>query len=192
MQRLRVGPLDLAAAIVVLVVLFLPPRAMTVESAYARVAPEDRASLADRLARAQAAISRDPADGAAAQEMVELLLAQGVGQHDQALRVAGEAARHEGSPTRWRALLAMSWAHAERFEIQAAHDVAAQALTACQATPSACPVHERARIQFFLDELAAGVEAIARGFDPRSDPAGFRRELSRAHPTTTFRTIRGR
>lgn len=70
--------------------------------------------------------------------------------------------------------------------------VAGDALAACQATPATCPDHERARITFFRDELAAGLEAMAKGADPRSDPAGFRRELSKSHPTSTFRTIRAR
>jgi hypothetical protein len=191
-SRLRIGPLDIVAAVVVLAVLFLPEREFRIESAYARVADDQRAELLNRLATAQAAVSRAPGDGVAVQAMVDLLVARGVGQHDQALRIAGEAARDEASPTRWRSLLALSWVHAERVDIPAAHEVAARALAACQASPVTCPDHERARITFYLEELAAGVQAIQRGADPRRDPLGFSTEVSKIHPTTTYRTIRGR
>lgn len=189
-MKLRVGPLDIAAVAVVLVVLFLPPRGLTVDSAYARVPDGERARVELGIAAAQARLLRDPADGAAAQDLAEILNDRSVGQPDQARRVAGEAASHVASPTRWRALLALSWAHAERLEIRLAKDVADQALAACEASPASCPTHERSRVEFYRDELAAGVDAIARGIDPRTDPAGFRRELLRAHPTSTFRPVR--
>jgi hypothetical protein len=190
--RIRIGALDLAAVAVVMAVLFIPPRALRIESAYAGVAPESRQELELRLARAQAALSREPGDGAAAQELAEILISPAVKQHDQARRVAGEAASHEGSPTRWRALLALSWTLADRFEIAASLEAAEQAIAACGLTPATCPAHERARIEVYRNELIAGVEAIGRGADPRHDPAGFRRELSKAHPTSTFRAARTR
>jgi hypothetical protein len=191
-RRPRVGPLDVAAVVLVLVVLLLPDRDVEVESAYARLAPDARADLTAQLAAAQGALGRDPADGRAAQDLVELLLVREVAQHDEALRIAGQAAERVGSPTRWRALQALSWAHAERFELEPALATAELALSSCDEHRPACPVHERARLEVWRDELHAGVEAVRGGADPRADPAGFRRDLSRTHPISTFRSVRSR
>ncbi|HLU65623.1 MAG TPA: hypothetical protein VKZ63_05080 [Kofleriaceae bacterium] len=188
MRRLGIGLLDVSAAVLVLIVLVMPGRDLHVATAYRQVEPEDLASLTAEVAEAQARLVADPADGAAAEKLAMLLARRPVNQHDQALRLAGAAAARESSPTRWRALWAVSLAHADLLEIEDAHRQAALALEACRAAPAACPAHEEQRLALYTDRLAAGVEAIARGADPRVDPERFRQELSRIHPTATYRS----
>ena len=103
-------------------------------------------------------------------------------QSDWALRVAGEGTRHTDSPTLWRSYLALSSAHADRFEIREAHRHAEKAFEVCDAPGADCPAHERVRLLMFLRELDAGIEAIRRGIDPRSDPRAFRDAVNKAYP----------
>ncbi len=43
------------------------------------------------------------------------------------------------------------------------------------------------RLRLYVEELVAGMQAIARGVDPRVEPDRFRREMGEIHPTTTYR-----
>lgn len=182
------GLFDIGAAVLVLIVLVMPGRDLHVGTGYRYVDAGAMPALLDDVAEAQAALLRDPADGGAAERLAQILASRPVNQHDQALRLAGWSASHAGSPTRWRALLALSSAHADRIEIAEAHRFAGEALAACDAAPpAACPAHEKVRLRVYGEELAAGMAAIARGVDPRVEPERFRREMGEVHPTTTYR-----
>src|SRR5687768_17370511 len=105
--------LDLTVAIVVLVALALPPRSLSAREAYQA---DDEQRL--RLALAQARSLAAPADGDAAAELTRRLVE--VGQLDWAVEAAAVAAGQEATPSRWRALMATSIAHAERLEVNQA------------------------------------------------------------------------
>lgn len=187
MRRLRPGLIDICAAVLVLFVLILPDRDLNVATAYRHVEPEQLDQVISSLARAQARTVTHPADGAAAEELAELLSTREVRQHDQALRVAGQAAKHEDSPTRWRALSAISLVHAARIEIPEAYEYGVEAIEACEARTSDCAAHERTRLDLYVEQLRAGLEAIRGGTNPQHDPDAFREQIGRVHPTTTFR-----
>ncbi len=192
MARIRVGLFDIGAAVLVAIVLVMPGRALHVGTGYRYVEPADLPALLDEVARNQASLLADPGDGAAAERLVQLLASRPVNQHDQAFRLAGQVASRADSPTRWRAVLALSSAHADRIEIAEAHELAVKAEAACDAAPrGACPEHEKVRLRLYTEELAAGLQAIARGIDPRVDPEQFRREVGLIHPTSTYRPRQG-
>ncbi len=168
----RIGILDIAAAIVLLVVLFIPGRAAKVDRAYEAQDQELR-----EIALHQARLAADPSDAESAVKLAELLTT--VGQTDWAVQVAGEASQHSADSA-WRALLAISIAHAERIEVGPAHEYARQALEACEALgigPALCPASEHARLSVYHDQLEAGVRS---GIDPRIDPNGFQKAVLRA------------
>lgn len=188
MRRIRVGLFDVGAAVLVVIVLVMPGRDLHVGTGYRWVEAAALPAVLSDVARAQADLQQSPSDGAAAERLAQILASRPVNQHDQALRLAGQIANHTGSPTRWRALLALSSAHADRIDIAEAHRFAAQALDACSAAPAgACPEHEKVRLRLYEEELATGLQAIARGIDPRVEPDRFRREVGAIHPTTTYR-----
>lgn len=188
MRRIRVGLFDIGAAVFVVTVLVMPDRALHVGTGYRYVEASALPTVLSDVAQAQADLQRDPRDGAAAERLAQILASRPVNQHDQALRLAGQLANHTDSPTRWRALLALSSAHADRIDIPEAHRFAAQALEACDAAPAgACPEHEKVRLRLYVEELVAGMQAIARGVNPRVEPDRFRREMGEIHPTTTYR-----
>ncbi|HTE51488.1 MAG TPA: hypothetical protein VK698_11630 [Kofleriaceae bacterium] len=192
MRRLRVGLFDIGAAVLVVIVLVMPGRALHVGSGYRYVEAAELPALLDDVARNQAALLAAPGDGAAAERLAQILASRPANQHDQAFRLAGQAAARADSPTRWRALLALSSAHADRIDIPEADRFAREAQAACDAAPpAACPEHEKVRLRLYGEELAAGMQAIARGIDPRVEPEQFRREMSQIHPTTTYRPRSG-
>lgn len=192
MRRIHVGLFDVGAAVLVLIVLVMPGRELHIGTGYRHVEAGQLPGVLRDVAQAQAELEQTPTDGAAAERLAQILASRPVNQHDQALRLAGAAASHAGSPTRWRALLALSSAHADRIEIAEAHRFAAEAQSACAAAPPlACPPHEAVRLRLYTEQLAAGLEAIARGIDPRVEPDKFRREIGEIHPTTTYRVRPG-
>jgi hypothetical protein len=168
--RFRIGILDITAALVVLVVMLLPARSVTVRPAYG-----DDAERVREIELAQARLAADPGDGEAAYALVKHLLESG--HTDWALRVAGNASGLDGGRGSWRALLAISAAHAQRIEIEDAARFAQRALEACQATEHDCPSYEEVRLQLYKQQLEAGLGAIERGVDPRRQPAEFREAL---------------
>lgn len=190
MRRFRVGLLDVCAAVLVLIVLVMPGRDLHVGTGYRHVEAAALPTVLADVAQAQADVLVAPGDGGAAERLAQILGTRPVDQHDQALRVAGEAAGRAGSPTRWRALLAASSAHADRIELKPAHRLALEALAACEAPDAACPAHEVVRLRLYAEQLDVGVQAMAAGADPRVEPERFRREMGRIHPTTTYR-VRG-
>jgi hypothetical protein len=168
--RFRIGILDITAALIVLVVMVLPARSVTVQPVYG-----DDPELVREIELAQARLAVDADDGEAAYTLVRHLLE--AGQTDWALRVAGNATRLDGQRGSWRALLAISAAHAHRVEIVDAARFARLALEACQATEHDCPSYEEVRLHLYNQQLEAGVRAIERGVDPRHQPAEFREAL---------------
>lgn len=186
------GLFDVGAAVLVLIVIVMPGRDLHVASGYRYVPAEELPALTVEVAQAQAEELANPTDGAAAARLAELIGMRPVNQHDQALRLAGAAARRATPATRWRALLAVSSTHADRVDIKEALDFAEQALAACNAPEAACPDHEKVRLRLYVEQLQAGMQAIAQGTDPRLEPDKFRREVSKIHPTTTYRVRSGR
>jgi hypothetical protein len=176
-MRFRVGILDLCVAIVVLVVILLPERSVTVGHAY-----EPEPGRLRDIALEQARLAMEPGSDQAADRLARLLTE--AGQTDWAVQVAGAAAKHSGRMS-WRALLAVSTAHAERIEVGDAHRYAKLALDACLAAgPELCPVHERVRISLYFDQLDAGLQS---GIDPRVDPAGYQRAVLAAMRIVRYR-----
>ena len=168
----RIGVLDIAAAIVLLVVLIIPGRASQIDRAYQAEGEQLR-----EIALHQARLAADPGDAESAAKLAELLTA--TGQTDWAVQVAGEASQHSATSA-WRALLAISTAHAERIEVLPAHEYARRALEACEALgigPDRCPAPEHARLSVYHDQLEAGVRS---GINPRTDPQGFQEAILRA------------
>lgn len=161
-----VSLIDLIVLAVVGVVLFLPPRAVTAESAD-RLDPDTRLQLSFAEARA---IVR-PDDGAVVADTARLLGT--ARQYDWAAQAAMVGAeRAKGSPTRWRALLAASIAHTDRLDVKQALEYANRSLTACaEAGDVACPSWEEVRIDLYQRHLDAGVKS---GIDPRKNPRAFR------------------
>jgi hypothetical protein len=187
MRLRRPGPIDVAAAVVVLFAVFFPAQGMSVESAYVRYTEPDE--VPDRLAeiaRAQAELAARPS-GVAADELSRIL--EQLGQHDMALRVAGEAVSRGGSDV-WRAHLAISSAHAERIEIEPAHEHGARALEACRRDGAGCPPHDEVRLRLYVEQLHAGLQALQAGIDPRLAPHEFRQKIQEIHPTATGRRVR--
>jgi tetratricopeptide (TPR) repeat protein len=175
-----VSLVDIVVVVVGAVAIFLPARPLEGVAA-ARSTDDDQFALAAAEARARLA----PDDGGAAADLSRRLMA--AGQLDLAVEAPQLAAAKTGSPSRWRALLATSWAYAERLEVKDADEWAQRALAACQA--SACPSWEEVRIDLYVRHLDAGLRS---GIDPKVDPDGFRRAgesaLRTVHLTTNPQT----
>lgn len=172
----RVGILDLTAAIIVLVVIALPQRSPNVADAYD--ANDDKLRA---IALYQARLAADRGDAEAADKLAKLLTE--TGQTDWAVQVASEAAKHTDDLS-WRALLAVSSAHAERIEVIEAHRFAKLALEACIRAGDACPSFQKTRMSVYYDQLDAGMKS---GIDPRLNPAGYQRAVLGALRVIRFR-----
>lgn len=182
----RLGLVDVCAILVLLVVLFMPGKGMSIIGAYDHRAKGDKSrdveyelAVASQL---QTQLFADPGNGAIAEQYAAIM--SDMGRHDMALRIAGAAAEVE-SPSSWRSLGAVSSAYADRIDIPNSLAWAEKAMTACEgAGAEFCPAHEKVRLRLYLEQLRLGVKVLETGADPKFDPNGFRRELSRAHPTT--------
>lgn len=159
----RVSVLDLTVAVVVLVAIFLPDRGLHVVRAY-----EAESDTNHEIALYQSALAVEPHDGEAAARLSQLFI--DVKQSDWAIQVAAAAVDDKRGDA-WRALLAVSMAHAERVEVAQAHEFAERALSECRRSGREhCPVHEEARLAVYFDQLEAGAKS---GIDPRVDPRGY-------------------
>jgi hypothetical protein len=161
-----VSLIDLVVLVVVGVVLFLPPREVTV-GPVDRLDPDTRLALS--FAEARAVLRPD--DGAAVAEVARRL--GDARQLDWAAHEAMVGAeRLRGSPTQWRALLAASIANTDLLEVKLALEYANRTLTACaEAGDVACPSWEEVRVELYQRHLDAGVKS---GIDPRKNPRAFR------------------
>jgi hypothetical protein len=157
---------DLVVLVVVAVVLFLPAREV-IATPVAKLDPETRVALAFAEARARA----HPDDGKAVADVARRL--GDAGEYDWAVQAAVVGAdRAQTSPTRWRALLAASIAHADRLEVKEALELANHTLGECnEVGEGACPSYEEVRVEIYQRHLDAGVKS---GIDPKKDPKGFR------------------
>jgi len=157
---------DVVVGIVVAVALFLPPRVLMAQ-------PVDKLDAESRtaLAFAEARVAAHPDDGAAVYDLVRRL--GDAKQSDWGVQAAAvAAARSEGSPTRWRAMLATSVAHADRFEAKEALEYATASLAECaRAGEVTCPSWEQVRVELYQRHLDAGVRS---GIDAKKNPVGFR------------------
>src|SRR5262245_11279260 len=176
--RVRVGITDIIAVVVVLlvVVLELIGRNRPVHHLYIVDEPGGGVrvhdvALASDIGRLEAHLAVHPEDGDAVEQLAYRL--SKAGQTDWALREVGAiAASPEPRPERWKALLALSGIHAERIDIPHAYEQAQAAFTECDAernraaergtmaNQSACPDYERVRLQVYVAELEAGLDAI--------------------------------
>lgn len=182
----RLGLVDVCAILVLLVVLFMPGQGMSITGAYDHRAKGDKARDVELellvAGRLQSQLYADPGNGAIAEEYAAIM--SDLGRHDMALRI-GMAAAEVESPTKWRSLGAVSSAYADRIDIPNSLAWAEKALSACDAAgDAACPAHEKVRLRLYVEQLRLGVKVLESGADPKFDPDGFRRELTRAHPTT--------
>lgn len=178
--------LDVSAFVVLLVILFMPPPGMDAIGAYDHRAKGDKArDVEHELAVAselQVKLLADPSNGIIAEQFAAQM--RDLGRFDMAFRIGGSSAAHK-SLTQWRALAAVSDAYAESRDISQCFAWADKALEACRAAgDQACPAHEEVRLRLHVEQLRIGVGLKDKGFDPKFDPDGFRRELSKGHPTT--------
>lgn len=168
----RFGVLDIAAAAAFALVALLPSPARPIRG----LVSKDLASLAPRIAEAQADMARDPRDADAAARLADLLVR--VRQTDWAVRVAARAAATP-SPERWRAMVAVSAAHADRLEIPLAYEWARKALVACEEKDTDCPEFERGRLAMYERALEAAYQS---GVDPKINPKGMNEAVEKAVP----------
>lgn len=169
---MRIGVLDLTAAVVLFVALVLPAPARPVRPLYGR----EESALALKLAEAQAEVARSPGDALAAARLADLLV--DVHQSDWAIRVAAIAA-HLESPDAWRAAVAASAAHMERREVGPALEWADRAVAACDRPGARCPDYERARLETYVTALQAVHDS---GVDPKKNARGVFDAVERAVP----------
>jgi hypothetical protein len=171
--RVRIGFLDLSAAILLGLALVIPSPARAVRALYFK----PQAALATQIAEAQAALSRDPKDGVAAASLADLLVA--AHQTDWAIRT-GAVAADSGSPTAWRAAVSVSAAYMDRRDIGPAYEWAARALTACEAAPAdACGDDDRGRVEMYARALRAVRDS---GVDVKKSSKGIIEAVDRAVP----------
>ena len=159
--------LDLTVAIVVLVVLILPPRATEALAANQGTDDELRS-----LAIAEADAVAHPLDGDATAEWTRRL--GDVGNRDWEITAAITAANAQlKSPTRWHSLLAVSVGYADLLAPGPALEWGNRALAACAEVGTiACPTWEQVRMDLYARHLDAGVKS---GIDPRVDLTGYRK-----------------
>ena len=178
--RWRLGLLDICAILILLVVLFMPPRGVSIVGAFDH---RNGGKVSTELARAgelQQELLADPGNGELAEELSTVF--NELGRPDMGLRIAADAASHD-NPSTWKAMRAVSSAHAERVELPGALEWAQKSLERCQAVGApSCPAHEELRLRLYTDELKTGVKVLESGANPRHDPDKFRREMSKTHP----------
>jgi hypothetical protein len=169
----RVGPIDIAVVVVLLLALVMPPRELIASAA---IRGDEAATFALGLAEAKTIIA--PKDGAARALLLRRL--EDAHQNDWALEEATRGAAVATPQTAWQVWLGLSLGYVDRLDAVEALKDAQRALEACDAT--ACPGWERARMEIYRDHLDAGIQS---GIDPKLDPRGFRtageRHIHAAH-----------
>jgi hypothetical protein len=166
----RIGFLDISAAIFFLLALILPSPSRQVRPLYFKEA----AALETPIAEAQAAVSRDPKDGAAAARLADLLVA--AHQTDWAIRAGGVGAA-AGAPNAWRAAVSVSAAYMDRKEIAPAYEWAAKALADCDAAK--CGDDDRTRLEMYATALRSVKDS---GVDMKTSSKGVTEAVERAVP----------
>ncbi len=169
---MRIGLLDIAAVVVLVVLIVLPASGRSIQPLYVH----DRASLGPQIAEAQADLARHPDDAVTASHLSDLLTR--ARQTDWAVRVAARASAVPSSQ-RWRAQVAASAAQADRVEFGPALEWAQRAIATCDEPGSDCPDFERGRLEMYVNALRAGWDS---GIDPRTNPQGFQDAVRRTAP----------
>jgi hypothetical protein len=159
----RIGPVDIAVVVVLLLAVAMPPREVVATAAI----KGDNASTFP-LALAEARTIAQPTDGGARADFARKL--DDIKQNDWAIEDAARGAAIATPATAWRAWLAVSVGYVDRLDAAMAFELVQKALKVCD--PSTCPPWERARMEIYRDHLDAGLRA---GIDPKRDPEGFRR-----------------
>jgi hypothetical protein len=172
---MRVGLLDIVAFGALLVAIVLPSPSREVKSLYGYTSATAAVTPA-QIAEAQADVARDPASGAAAARLAELLVR--ARQTDWAVRAAVRPAT-ASAPDRWRALVALSAAHVDRLEIRPALEWAVRAVEACDADGADCAEHQHVRLDMYHTALRAAFDSR---IDPRVNRKGFVEAAQRAVP----------
>lgn len=168
---MRIGFLDISAAIFFLIALVLPSPSRALRPLYYK----DVAALAPRIAEAQAAVGRDPKDGAAAARLTDLLVA--AHQTDWAIR-AGAIGAAAKSPTSWDAAASVSAAYMDRRDIGPAYEWATQALAACESS-KACTDDDHVRLEVYTRALRSVHDS---GIDIKKSSKGLDSAVERAVP----------
>jgi hypothetical protein len=76
-------------------------------------------------------------------------------------------------------MVAVSTAHADRFEIRQALEWAEKAISACARDGAGCADHEVGRLEMYASALRAAHESR---IDPKRNPEGFADVVERAVP----------
>jgi hypothetical protein len=162
------GLVDISVVVVVLTMLFLPPREMV-------AAPAFKEADHFKVALIEARTIATPDDPALVVELARKLGDAGLKDWAVEAAIAG-ANRTVGSAGNWRALLATSVAYVDQLDVHPALDYARRALAACEEVaktePAACPEWEEIRTRAYFQHLEGGVSS---GVDPRRDPMAFRK-----------------
>lgn len=169
------GVLDIVAAGALLVVLVLPSPSREVKALYGYTNAA-AAVTPSQIAEAQAEVARDPASGAAAARLAELLVR--ARQTDWAVRAAVRPATHDAAD-RWRALVALSAAYIDRLEIRSALEWAVRAIEACDAEGAQCADYQHARLDMYHQALRAAFDSH---IDPKVNRKGFAEAAQKAVP----------
>lgn len=170
----RVGLPDIVAALMVAIIIVMPPREPRVGQAYRDLvrqkdpAPEKLAEIA----RVQSEMAQAPERADLSDRLAELM--NDVGQTDDALRIA-TAALDRGAKPRWQAELTVASVYSDRIELENARGWAKRALHTCRET--SCSAEQQVRMQIFADELDKAVAALKDGIDPRLEPVRFRERV---------------
>jgi len=161
----QVGLVDIAMITILLVMVVLPARRM-----YASSALKGDRDAQFKLALSEARTMAYPTDGTHTADLARRL--GDANFKDWAIEVALDgAARAQGTPTEWRALLAASIAYVDHLDVVPALEYGTRALSTCQTMAGGCPSWEEVRMRLYQQHLDAGVKS---GIDPRHDPKGFR------------------
>jgi hypothetical protein len=159
----RVGLVDIAVVVVLLLAVAMPSREVVATPAI----KGDRAATF-ALALAEARTIATPSDGTARADFARRL--DEIKQNDWAIEDATRGAAIATPATAWRAWLAVSIGYVDRLDASKAFELVLTALKACDA--STCPGWERARMEIYREHLDAG---LSSHIDPKRDPVGFRR-----------------
>jgi hypothetical protein len=161
MLRVWAPLVDLVALGLLALVFLFPRPGVTVRPALARAGTQ----TLDRIAELEARMASAPDDAALALELADLYVGQW--RPDWALATVGPLAAR--APGDYRLHLAMTVAHAERFDFIAAKAALDRAKAACgkNAGPAPCGEPERVRMSVF--DRAIG-DVVAEHVNPANDP----------------------
>jgi len=169
---MKLGLIDLGAAVAFVIALVLPPPAKSLRPLYFK----EQSALELPIAEAQAAVAHDGKDGVAAARLADLLVV--AHQSDWAIRI-GAVTAATGSPTSWRAAVGVSAAYMDRKEIGPAYEWAVRAGQGCEAPGAACSDDDRVRLEMYVTALRSVRDS---GIDVKKTSKGVNDAVERAVP----------